>query len=1003
MQDIPQSRGRFTIALSVTAQQGPALHAGRMLGMTLLLAACNNVSDVGQLTDPSPTAVVATVAQPYTIDANGVLQTRVRAGAEVVLTGTSSHKGANDSGAPIITYNYEQLDPSPTTSVDLIRRTVDTDSFIAPEVRSEAALTFQLTVADAKGATSSAKAVVTVEPIRDADHFLHFSANSDKFVVTAVTSSVVPANSGAAYSATLPFTVTVTKLVTYTDIDGNQKSMVPIGQAVEYKGAWSSSLGSGGSNCADARNPQLQIPIPSLNLDDLLADGSARLTDVLETSDIDLDPKNPKIPRAVVYAQIKIEPAAPLPAGVSAEICVSDSMHINDHTAAPAVTSASDRLLVPPPPPAVAPPRPGAQPTPQLTDTSASAHQYYATIDPSSSKSTLNAWLSANGFKPDSADWGADAHAVYTNNYDLGFGRDMYMKIGPCDSGAASLPLQARIGKCNVAAVVVNYAGVQAAAYKINPIVAVAMEYSAAPGTSPAAARFTKFYVFAPDTRSGAFQRVTSVDLDRRGQKSVPQSCVVCHGGTSASHGGNPPSAPGSADISAGFLSWDLDSFYYSDTDPGFSTKREDTDVRAKYTRDMQEPEFKKLNSGAYLTFDDPNRFALARELIEGWYGGAGLPSASFDGAFVPPGWKPDGTDQNPKDSATVYSDVFARHCRACHVLQEPARDDKGEYIDPRDATETVAGAPIPSCSAMSIVPSPRDKPLGANQAHQIPMGCYWEFAHSPFLSSVLSSGAMPLARRTLDRLWVQPDGSKSAGAILQDHFSAQSPQVKIYFPGISIANISPPVTVEAQADTIPVTVPDVGNAIQLDSSRSAFPDSILWTVSACTGAPPPPEANPGQCNRNIPVVGIIDDIAWLLLDDAVTYRLTLKLDDGTGPATAETYFQVAALAPKFVVPAPVINVPIGGQVVVLPSTIFTYGNGGTSGSLVLLQPGSGLAVTPVACTVAPGCSGTAIATGFTVQSIAGVASTSSINVTVTGAGSSAQEVVSESVVVNVM
>jgi mono/diheme cytochrome c family protein len=996
MQHLRKSRGRFTIALGVAAQKGPALHAGRMLGVTLLLAACNNVSDVGQLTDPSPTAVVATVAQPYTIDANGVLQTRVRAGAEVVLTGTSSHKGANDSGVPIITYKYEQLDPSPTTSVDLIRRTVDTDSFIAPQVTSEATLTFQLTVADAKGASSSAKAVVTVEPIRDADHFISFFANSDKFVVTAVTSSLVPANSGAAYSAILPFTVTVTKLVTYTDIDSNQKSMVPIGKPVVYKSGWSSKLGSGGPNCADARNPRLQIPIPRLNLDDLLADGSARLTDVLETSDIDLDPKNPKIPPAVVYAQIKIEPAAPLPGGVSAEICVSDNEHLSDHTAAAAVTLSSDRLLLPPPP------SPGGPPPPGLTDTSASAHTYYATIDPSSSKSTLNAWLSANGFKPDSADWGADAHAVYTNNYDLGFGRDMYMKIGPCDSGAASLPMQARIGKCDVAAVVVNYAGVQAAAYKINPIVAVAMEYNAAPGTSPAGARFTKFYVFAPDTRSGAFQRVTSVDLDRRGQKSVPQSCVVCHGGTSASHGGNPPSGPGSADISSGFLSWDLDSFYFSDTYPGFSTKREDTEVRAKYTRANQEAQFKMLNSGAYLTFDDPNRFALARELVEGWYGGAGLPAASFDGAFVPPGWKPDGTDQNPTDSATLYSDVFARHCRACHVLQEPARINRtGEYIDPRNATEIVHGATVRACSSMSMTPPP-GPPVGANQAHEIPMGCYWEFANSPFFSAVMSSGAMPFARRTLDRFWVQPDGSESAGTISQKHFAAQTPQVTIDTPGTSIARISQPVTFEAQADTIPVTVPDVGNAVELDSTRSAFPDSILWTVSACTGAPPPPPANPGQCDRNIPVVGSTNDIAWLLLDDAVTYRVTLKLDDGGGPATAETYFQVAQLNPKFVVPAPVINVPVGGQVVVLPSTIFAYGNGGPSGNSVLLQPGSGLAVTPVACTVAPGCLGTDIATGFTVQSIAG-ASISSIDVKVTGAGSSPAEVVSESVVVNVM
>jgi mono/diheme cytochrome c family protein len=450
--------------------------------------------------------------------------------------------------------------------------------------------------------------------------------------------------------------------------------------------------------------------------------------------------------------------------------------------------------------------------------------------------------------------------------------------------------LQGRIGKCDVAAVVVNYAGVQAAAYKINPIVAVAMEYSAAPATSPAGARFTKFYVFAPDTRSGAFQRVTSVDLDRRGQKAVPQSCVVCHGGT-------PASGPGGGNVAAGFLSWDLDSFFFSDTDPGFSTKPEDVAVKAQFTRAKQEAQFKLLNSGAYLTFDDANRFALTRELVEGWYGGVGLPAGSFDGTFVPAGWQPGGVNQNPSDSATLYSDVFARHCRACHVLQEPARvNGNGEYIDPRVATETVNGISTAACSSMSPVLFSPFPAVGANQMHQIPMGCYWEFAHAPVFSQLLSSGSMPFARRTLDRFWVQPDGSPSAGTILQKHFAAQTPPVTIKTPGTSIAQIitpTPPgasnsqITVAAQDDTTTGAAPVVGNAVRLDSSRSAYPDTILWTASACTGVP----ASPGLCDRNLPVVGSNNNVAWLLLDAAVTYRLSLQLDGGQGLATY--YYQV--------------------------------------------------------------------------------------------------------------
>src|SRR5262249_40965879 len=149
----------------------------------------------------------------------------------------------------------------------------------------------------------------------------------------------------------------------------------------------------------------------------------------------------------------------------------------------------------------------------------------------------------------------------------------------------------------------------------------------------------------------------------------------------------------------------------------------------------------------------DPNRFALARELLEGWYGGVGLPN-SFDGTYVPPGWQPGGDDQNPPDSATVYTQVFAKECRACHALQAPAIAG-GAYIDPRNATER-SGA-VRACSASSIQPT-APAPLGANTMHQIPMGCYWEFTHSPFFASVIAGGNMPFARRTMDRFWASVD-----------------------------------------------------------------------------------------------------------------------------------------------------------------------------------------------------------------------------------------------------
>src|SRR5262249_47196917 len=65
-------------------------------------------------------------------------------------------------------------------------------------------------------------------------------------------------------------------------------------------------------------------------------------------------------------------------------------------------------------------------------ETAESAAAYYLAIDPDNKKTTLNDWLDANCFDHNAPDYGVAAaganaaHAVYTNNFDLGFGRDMY-------------------------------------------------------------------------------------------------------------------------------------------------------------------------------------------------------------------------------------------------------------------------------------------------------------------------------------------------------------------------------------------------------------------------------------------------------------------------------------------------------------------------------------------------------------------------------------------------
>ena len=170
----------------------------------------------------------------------------------------------------------------------------------------------------------------------------------------------------------------------------------------------------------------------------------------------------------------------------------------------------------------------------RTVDTRESAEKYYATIDDAAAadrKRSFIGWLKDNGLLPPEAtslQWsqiesGSAAHVIYVNNFDLGFGRDMYARRFDC------VDPRSTAGPC-VASVVVNYGSIEAAAKKLDPIVAVAMEYTPTPYSN--GRRVVKFYTYAPNETNGDFDRIYSVDLDGRGEKYMPGSCTICHGGT---------------------------------------------------------------------------------------------------------------------------------------------------------------------------------------------------------------------------------------------------------------------------------------------------------------------------------------------------------------------------------------------------------------------------------------------------------------------------------------
>ena len=134
--------------------------------------------------------------------------------------------------------------------------------------------------------------------------------------------------------------------------------------------------------------------------------------------------------------------------------------------------------------------------------------EYYAAMQ---APATLSDWKASYGFNDVD-----EARAVYFNNADLGFGRDMH-----CRKWSAA----------DVACYVVNHGlgpdsparlSVNAAIDNQHTLATVAMVYTNADAR-------VSFYVYGPDE-----SLLNKVALDSEGNKHVPYLCLSCHGGHTA-------------------------------------------------------------------------------------------------------------------------------------------------------------------------------------------------------------------------------------------------------------------------------------------------------------------------------------------------------------------------------------------------------------------------------------------------------------------------------------
>jgi hypothetical protein len=175
-------------------------------------------------------------------------------------------------------------------------------------------------------------------------------------------------------------------------------------------------------------------------------------------------------------------------------------------------------------------------------------------------------------------------------------------------------------------------------------VACVAMEWSVTKGVN-SDKPFTKFLTFGPD---GSL--LLSVNLDGRGEKFMPGTCVACHGGTHYSgkfpdkHG-----MPASPFLGSAFLTFDTANFSFS-TDNGLR-------------KPEQQAAIMELNKLVAATERDVVGPSPIVNLVNGWYAGG---SSTLNEAYVPEEWN---KLETARPGATrLYREVVGSSCRTCHA-----------------------------------------------------------------------------------------------------------------------------------------------------------------------------------------------------------------------------------------------------------------------------------------------------------------------------------------------
>ncbi len=949
---VTSSRG---IRMNMAGRRFPRIAA--LCVIAAVLAGCSARSgsslggSAGKQTGLAPLAVITPIGN--VADATGTLV--VRSGAEVLL----SSKDSDGRDSAILGVTWTPVNAA-AQAVPMLERGANAMSFRAP-VPPDATpleLRFKLTIRTADGDTSDSEIAVKVNRVPDPDDFLLSDVNTSADAVNLVV--VASASSGAAsFSTDIPFTLSVQKQVRYnraitigTNPSANPaandplycasadpaKTCVKIGPPLQLSGTWKASTGVVGTlrlittpitvMGAAYQNPRFRLRPPSLNADEVnfavLTGGSqttlngtgvspddTRRNNLLYTADIgdaeaeyaitmsstDLAATGRR-PDLLVFAANNADSSAPLTflgEGVAAVGDASASTTITGTAALDSIKAAGTGIV-------------------ESRDTAAA---YYAAIDPTNQKATLDGWLNDNCLQRPLAGapgyYGSDIHSTYLNNRDLGFGREMYFKTDctTAQRGATGATINTVNGER--ASIVFNYSSLEGAIKRSGAFLAVAMEYRA---DANGGIKYTRFYTFAPDPRTGGWKRVHSANFDGRRERYTPGNCTVCHGGKPKA------SYATGADLGATFIPWDANALLFSDTDTSIVDDR----LKSDFTRAEQLPNIQALNvqgvkpvivsrmADTQPTGDTLDRFNATLDLLDHWYSDA----KNYD--YVPPAWHGLGSAGDSSD--TLYGTVIAENCRMCHLQR---------------ITDASNGALVASTAPQFN--SFADPYISGNKTDVVQQ-------------RIFQQHLMPGSRLTSDRFWVtQPGATQSAAQVLATHL------------GLTLPAATPSVAAVADQPA-PVDPGQSGASVRLSGLQSRFASSYSWTLQKPAGS-------------NAVLVGANTAEPAFLADATGNYIANLTVTDAAGNSSSlATPITIVANRK----PVGGNYKPVGGNYVLSPNpgsgqrvTVDLFGVGGARPGdgantvTILAQPTSSDAAVQTNCTTSCTLSFTATASG-TIQ-----------------------------------